>query len=245
MNNILIHYGVKGMKWGVRKEYEGTDGGGGGGWAPNTVAVGGGPSPLAASMAGNPKKKKSVGFAEAKKMGIQDRVAKKLKKDPSKVGDEIEKHGDAQKLKDIKDKHKVMTEAVTNAAQDFAKQDAYDEDYHNKALEWAAEEVKKNPEVYKQIVKDAKDGGFDIMDHKIVQSYSDEYPEPYDPPQTDKTRAAHKAITDYMDACHDFTRDLLGNHGGEVVDPSQRRYNGAYGDTLGRHVARYLDGHSK
>lgn len=73
MKDILIHYGVKGMKWGVRKQYEGTGGGGGGDWGPNTVAGGGGPSPLAASMAGNPKKKKSVGKAEAEKMGVQDR----------------------------------------------------------------------------------------------------------------------------------------------------------------------------
>lgn len=80
MKDILIHYGVKGMKWGVRKQYEGTGGGGGGGWGPNSIATGGGPSPLAASMAGNPKKKKTVGKAEAKKMGIQDKKAQYAKK---------------------------------------------------------------------------------------------------------------------------------------------------------------------
>lgn len=79
MKDILIHYGVKGMKWGVRKQYEGTGGGGGGSWGPS-IATGGGPSPLAASMAGNPKKKKSVGKAQAKKMGIQDRKAQYAKK---------------------------------------------------------------------------------------------------------------------------------------------------------------------
>lgn len=73
MNNVLIHYGVKGMKWGVRKQYEGTGGGGGGGWGPNTIATGGGPSPLAASMAGNPKKKASFGKSEANKMGVKDK----------------------------------------------------------------------------------------------------------------------------------------------------------------------------
>lgn len=71
MKDILIHYGVKGMKWGVRKQYEGTGGGGGGGWGPNTIATGGGPSPLAASMAGNPKKKKTVGENAVKKMGVE------------------------------------------------------------------------------------------------------------------------------------------------------------------------------
>ena len=73
MKDILIHYGVKGMKWGVRKEYEAAGGGGGGGWGPNTIAGGGGPSPLAASMVGNPKKKKRFGKAEAEKMGIKDK----------------------------------------------------------------------------------------------------------------------------------------------------------------------------
>ena len=73
MKDILIHYGVKGMKWGVRKQYEGTGGGGGGGWGPNTIATGGGPSPLAASMAGNPKKKTSFGKSEADKMGVKDK----------------------------------------------------------------------------------------------------------------------------------------------------------------------------
>lgn len=73
MNDILVHYGVKGMKWGVRKQYEGTGGGGGGGWGPNTIATGGGPSPLAASMSGNPKKKKSIGKAEVQKMGVKDK----------------------------------------------------------------------------------------------------------------------------------------------------------------------------
>lgn len=77
MKDILIHYGVKGMKWGVRKQYEGTGGGGGGGWGPNTIATGGGPSPLAASMAGNPKKKSLFGKSEAKKMGIKDKKKSK------------------------------------------------------------------------------------------------------------------------------------------------------------------------
>lgn len=76
MNNVLIHYGVKGMKWGVRKEYEGTGGGGGGGWGPS-IATGGGPSPLAASMAGNPKKKTLFGKSEADKMGIKDKKKSK------------------------------------------------------------------------------------------------------------------------------------------------------------------------
>ena len=76
MKDILIHYGVKGMKWGVRKQYEGTGGGGGGGWGPNTVAGGGGPSPLAASMAGNPKKKTSFGKSEVQKMGIKKSTSK-------------------------------------------------------------------------------------------------------------------------------------------------------------------------
>lgn len=80
MKDILIHYGVQGMKWGVRKQYEGTGRSGGGGWGPNTVAGGGGPSPLAASMAGNPKKKKSVGKNAVKKMGIQDKKAQYAKK---------------------------------------------------------------------------------------------------------------------------------------------------------------------
>lgn len=77
MKDILIHYGVKGMKWGVRKQYEGTGGGGGGGWGPNTIAGGGGPSPLAASMAGNPKKKTLFGKSEADKMGIKDKKKSK------------------------------------------------------------------------------------------------------------------------------------------------------------------------
>ena len=78
MKDILIHYGIKGMKWGVRKQYEGTGGGGGGGWGPNTIAGGGGPSPLAASMAGNPKKKKTVGKAEVKQMGIDTAASPEL-----------------------------------------------------------------------------------------------------------------------------------------------------------------------
>lgn len=81
MKDVLIHYGVKGMKWGVRKQYEGTGGGGGGGWGPNSIATGGGPSPLAASMAGNPKKKKIVGKAEAKKMGIKEKARQEGEKD--------------------------------------------------------------------------------------------------------------------------------------------------------------------
>lgn len=245
MKEYLIHYGVQGMKWGVRKQYEGSGRSGGGGWGPNSQAGGGGPSPIANSMAGNPKKKKSVGLAEVKKMGIQDRVANSIKKDPTKVADEIEKHGDPKKLEVIKSKHHTMTEAITNAAEDFAKQDDYDEEYRIKSLEWAAEEVKKNPEVYKQIVKDAKEGGFDIEDHKVVHMYADEYPEPYNPPQTEKTKLADKAVSEYFDACHDFARDLLGNHGGEVVDVSKQQYHGAYGDTLYRYVSRYLDEYSK
>lgn len=80
MKDILIHHGVKGMKWGVRKQYEGTGGGGGGGWGPNTIATGGGPSPLAASMAGNPKKKKSVGKNAVEKMGIDTAASPEMAK---------------------------------------------------------------------------------------------------------------------------------------------------------------------
>ena len=73
MKEYLIHYGVQGMKWGVRKQYEGTGRSGGGGWGPNSQAGGGGPSPIANSMAGNPKKKASFGKSEAEKMGIKDK----------------------------------------------------------------------------------------------------------------------------------------------------------------------------
>lgn len=91
MNNVLIHYGVKGMKWGVRKQYEGTGGGGGGGWGPNTIAGGGGPSPLAASMAGNPKKKKKVGKNAVKKMGIKDNQAVSEERDLSEIQNKSKK----------------------------------------------------------------------------------------------------------------------------------------------------------
>lgn len=107
MKDILIHYGVKGMKWGVRKEYEGTGGGGGGGWGPNTIAGGGGPSPLAASMAGNPKKKKRFGKAEAKKMGIQDNAVQ----EKAKAKAEVEK--DAQTLGDSLAKIGSLENAIT------------------------------------------------------------------------------------------------------------------------------------
>ena len=77
MKEFLIHYGVPGMKWGVRKQYEGTGRSGGGGWGPNnSIATGGGPSPLAASMAGNPKKKSLFGKKEVQKMGVQDKAKK-------------------------------------------------------------------------------------------------------------------------------------------------------------------------
>lgn len=109
MKDILIHYGVKGMKWGVRKQYEGTGGGGGGGWGPNTIAGGGGPSPLAASMAGNPKKKKKFGKAEAKKMGIQDNAKKEAEARKQKAKEEGTK--DAAELS----KNLAEMEALDNA----------------------------------------------------------------------------------------------------------------------------------
>lgn len=89
MNNILMHYGVKGMEWGVRKQYEGTGGGGGGGWGPNTIAGGGGPSPLAASMAGNPKKKALFGKSAADKMGIADNKKERAIKEKKKAQEDI------------------------------------------------------------------------------------------------------------------------------------------------------------
>lgn len=70
MNNVLIHYGVKGMKWGVRKQYEGTGGGGGGGWGPNNPMAGN-PLAAAASIPNNPKGKKNVGENAVKKMGVE------------------------------------------------------------------------------------------------------------------------------------------------------------------------------
>lgn len=75
MKDILIHYGVKGMKWGVRKEYEATGGGGGGGWGPS-IATGGGPSPLAASMAGNPKKRRPSAKPKFRRWAL--RIRRKL-----------------------------------------------------------------------------------------------------------------------------------------------------------------------
>lgn len=72
MKDILIHYGVKGMKWGVRKEYEGTGGGGGGGWGPNNPMSGNPLAAAAASIPNDPKGKKNVGKNAVKKMGLKE-----------------------------------------------------------------------------------------------------------------------------------------------------------------------------
>lgn len=90
------------MKWGVRKQYEGTGRSGGGGWGPNIIG-GAGPSPLAASMAGNPKKKTSVGKSEAKKAGldVSEKAARDMKKD---INSWIDNKINSARSKDTKNK---------------------------------------------------------------------------------------------------------------------------------------------
>ncbi len=124
MKEYLIHYGIKGMKWGVRKQYEGTGGGGGGGWGPNTVAGGGGPSPLAASMAGNLKKKTRFGKNEVKKMGIEP-------------GPEPEGYSAKRQRKE--DKLKSAIKNATSSKEKMALQkeyNAYRQESKNKAKEY-------------------------------------------------------------------------------------------------------------
>lgn len=71
MKDYLIHYGVKGMKWGVRKQYEGTGRSGGGGWGPNNPMSGNPLAAAAASVPNNPKGKKNVGKNAVKNMGVE------------------------------------------------------------------------------------------------------------------------------------------------------------------------------
>lgn len=259
MNDILIHYGVKGMKWGVRKQYEGTGGGGGGGWGPNTVAGGGGPSPLAASMIGNPKKKSLFGKKEVQKMGLRERRAEELarknksskeqddlsdaiRKDPIKAREMMDKRVTSEMISDMSEKYSSMQDAIKEAAEDYAKQEDYLDAYHERALEWSLNDLKTNyPDYYKEAAEEAKEGGFDIKDHKLVAYGADAYNEPYNPPETAKTKAADKAMDSYYSSVNKYASDLIGKHGSEVIDPPFWEYGGAYGDTVKSQVYKYFD----
>lgn len=259
MKDILIHYGVKGMKWGVRKQYEGTGGGGGGGWGPNNPMMGNPLAAAAASIPNNPGGKSLFGKKVVKKMGLQERRAEELarknksskeqddlsnaiRKDPTKAREMLDKRVTSEMISDMSEKYSSMQQAIKEASNDYEKQEDYMDAYHEKALEWSLNDLKKNnPDLYELAKEEADEGGFDITDHKLVAYGTDLYPEPYNPPETAKTKAADKAMDTYFSSVSKYTNDLIGKHGNEVIDPSSWKYGGAYGDTVESQVHKYFD----
>lgn len=243
MNDVLIHYGVKGMKWGVRKQYEGTGGGGGGGWGPNTIATGGGPSPLAASMAGNPKKKKSVGKAEVEKMGVKDNSSynsKKIIKDLRKAGSwdkgkEVVKNtiSDSDKKELVEKANKVMDSRPSEEDREINRKLAneYEAAYDDRMWKWAVDDLKtNNKELWTLIEEEAKEGGFDPLDHEYVEqhAYEDyEKIEPFDPPETKSFKDYMNAIDDYNLTCKNISEKMISASRDEPVegiDSSAKEY---------------------
>ena len=171
--------------------------------------------------------KKSYSLSQRYK---QKRLVKKMKKQNygSAIYSENIDNKNNKRMKDIAYKHENMIANINIASDDIIKVDNYETAYDRRREKWAFKDLEKNhPDMYKEILADAKSGGFDPSQHKYVEMHaygSNAYEkiEPYKPPITPKYEKAMTAIRDYNDAVTSYAKDLVGQYGSERITQNNR-----------------------
>jgi len=170
MKEVLIHYGVKGMKWGVRKQYEAAGGGGGGGWGPNNP-VGGNPlAAAAASVPNSPKGKKNVGENAVENMGVKDKKLTFKEQMAARKKEQEKKRQEAERRKKEeafeKDFNKNWVKSYNRAA-----------DRHNKVIEKINSELPDDWDIYtdagREYVKQIGDSWKSIYTEELMKDFGD------------------------------------------------------------------------
>lgn len=214
--DFLEHHGVKGMKWGVRR-YQNYDG----------------------SLKRKPGFPGPINKTDMRQRKFADSIAKS--RSSSEVKDKVNSALSDKDISELKSLWQNAQELSKNIDWDkqWALEDEYEAEYTNRAIDWSIKETKKySMEGWKQIEKDAKDGGFDVRDHKAIRYGADGYSEiePYNPPRSKDVQAYHDAIDKYCDKSRECTSKLLGQYSHVVVDKEFQNYGGAAGDWVDSHV---------
>lgn len=212
--NSLTHHGIKGMKWGVRRfqNYDGTRIG------DNKKRIFN-PGPIDQITSRQSNFAKSIANSKDD-TEIRNKTKNALSKE------------DINELKNLSNDVIKISKNIDWPTQ-YAKEDAYEREYDNRAIDWSIKKQKEySMDGWRQIEKEAKEGGFNVRDHKAVRYGMDGYDEiePYNPPRSKEVKAYHDAVDKYCEKARSCTDKLLGQYGHEVVNKDLQKFNGAAGD---------------
>ena len=107
----------------------------------------------------------------------------------------------------------------------------YEAAYDDRMWKWAVNDLKtNNKELWEMIESEAKENGFDPLDHEYVEQHAYEnYQEiePFDPPETESFKNYYNAIDDYNRTCKGIAEKMISaSHDQPIqgIDSSAKEY---------------------
>lgn len=201
--NELMHYGVLGMKWGVRR-YQNKDG---------TLTTAG-KKRLAQEL------KRDYDSNRKRFSGQPFRTSEEYKKKVSEAVDKSITDADKKRIKAAKDKWRLAEKEAVDA------EDMLDDLAKEYGKKWYDAELKKNSDSYDTPRAKERLYGY------AVYEYGSDKAIKMRPDLNEKVDGAMDAFRSYMDQCKTVTDNILGEYGNTTLTES-KHYSLSIRDTVG------------